>query len=97
MKNKEMKAKMITSMVGGTENKENSLAKMYPDIAAEWDYDANGDLVPGQIGPESRRKVWWVCANGHRWAQAISSRTAYAKNKGKRNDCPYCNCSAVIK
>ena len=70
--------------------KKNSLERMYPDIAAEWDYEANGNLTPAQVTPGSGRKVWWQCKQkGHRWEAAVYNRVA-------GNHCPYCNHKRAI-
>ena len=42
------------------ETKENSLAAMRPDLAAEWNYEKNGDLKPDMIASQSHKKVWWI-------------------------------------
>ena len=62
---------------------ENDLATTNPKLAAEWDYEANGDLKPTDVTAGSRKKVGWVCSKGHRWNAIIHSR-----NKG--SGCPYC-------
>ncbi len=63
---------------------DNSLAAKFPEIAAEWDYDKNGDLTPKLIVYGSQKKVFWKCARGHVWKTTPSSRT--------RDDtgCPKC-------
>ena len=40
---------------------ENSLAALYPAIAAEWDYDKNGTLKPSMISPQDHDAYWWIC------------------------------------
>ena len=38
----------------------NSLAALYPDlVAAQWDWEANGALLPEQLRPGSVQKVRW--------------------------------------
>lgn len=63
---------------------ENDLATIYPALAAEWDAERNGALTPRQVAPYSNRKAWWICALGHRYASAVSSRAA------RHDGCPYC-------
>ena len=64
----------------------NDLATLYPEIAAEWHPDLNGNLTPDQVTAGSRKRVWWKCGNGHVWRAVIYSRT------GKRkHGCPICN------
>lgn len=63
---------------------ENDLASRYPNLAAEWNAEKNGDLQPTQVAAASNRKVWWRCEHGHEWEAKIYSRTI-----GK-NGCPVC-------
>ena len=62
---------------------ETDLKARYPDIAAQWDFVKNRDLMPEDVQPASMKKVWWICGKGHSWKAAIYSRTAGA-------GCPYC-------
>ena len=64
---------------------ENDLKTLYPHIAAEWHSERNGDLRPEHVLPGSRKKVWWICEQGHVWCASIASRTG-----GKRCGCPVC-------
>lgn len=61
-----------------------TLADLYPDVAAEWDYDANIPLTPGLFSPGADQKVHWVCPHGHKWLATIKNR---AKNG---SGCPVC-------
>lgn len=63
--------------------KENSLAKMYPNLLEEWDYEKNGQIDPECISYGSGIKVYWKCKKGHSWKAAAYSRT-------KGSGCPYC-------
>lgn len=36
-----------------------SLAEARPDLAAEWNYEKNGDLRPEDVTCKSGKKVWW--------------------------------------
>ena len=38
----------------------NDLASLYPDLAAEWNYERNGDLTPDMVTCGSSQKVWWI-------------------------------------
>ena len=60
------------------------LVTLFPEIAAEWDCEKNGDLMPCDVTPFSGKKVWWICSEGHSWNAIIASRTS------KHNGCPYC-------
>jgi Probable Zinc-ribbon domain len=64
---------------------QDSIAVQWPELAAQWDWDANGDLTPDQVRPGSSLPVRWTCAEGedHRWRIAPSVRLA-------GNGCPYC-------
>lgn len=64
----------------------NSLAELYPEIAAEWHPTKNGDLTPEDVVPGSNRSIWWRCAAdpGHEWQTKPSSRTAAGSG------CPFC-------
>ncbi len=58
----------------------NDLATKRPDLAAEWNYEKNGDLRPEMLSFGSKQVVWWKCKLGHEWKLPIAGR------KG----CPYC-------
>ena len=62
----------------------NDLATTHPELAKEWDYSLNGDLLPTQITFGSDKLVWWLCPSGHHWQSPISRRTS------KHNTCPVC-------
>ena len=62
----------------------NDLATTNPEVAAEWDYDRNGDLIPENVMPKSGKKVWWKCSRcGNEWLTAVNVRTA-------GHICPHC-------
>lgn len=63
----------------------NDLASSFPDIAAEWDSEKNGELCPCGVTPYSNRKVWWRCPMGHSYQAVIASRTT------RGSGCPYCS------
>ena len=65
----------------------NSLASLFPDIAAEWHPTKNGDLSPDDVTAHSGKVVWWKCPVGtdHEFPCAISSRT-----KKEPTVCPVC-------
>ena len=62
----------------------NDLETMMPEIAAEWDYEKNGDLMPGNVAAQSNRLFWWKCKQGHSWRARPYERYA-------GNGCPKCN------
>ena len=54
-----------------------SLAALYPDIAAEWHPTLNGHLLPTEVAPYHRAKVWWKCSTcGSDFCLSPSSRVA---------------------
>lgn len=61
----------------------NSLAVTHPQLAAEWDWEGNGDLRPDQIMSGSVRKVRWLCSAGHSYERSPSGR--------RRGGCQYCS------
>ena len=38
----------------------NDLATVRPDLAAEWDYEANYPLTPQNVAANSGQKVYWI-------------------------------------
>lgn len=68
----------------------NDLQTVNPDLASEWDCEKNNPLKPIDVLPNSHKKVWWKCCNGHSWEAIVSDR-----NNG--NGCPYCSGRYVIK
>ena len=62
----------------------NDLKTINPTLAQEWNYEKNNGLTPIDVMPNSGKKVWWKCHQGHEWQAIIQSR-----NKG--NGCPYCS------
>ena len=61
----------------------NDLKTVNPTLAKEWNYEKNNGLTPAELLPNSDKKVWWKCSNGHEWQATIGSR-----NKG--SSCPIC-------
>ncbi len=64
---------------------ENSLAAVFPEIAAEWDMEKNAPLKPTEVFPGTDKRVWWKCAHGHSWKTLIYTRTGKGGTK-----CPVC-------
>jgi len=67
----------------------NDFETQNPELAAEWNYDRNGELLPEDVRPGSSKKVWWKCKYSHEWQAKISSR-----NNGY--GCPFCAGQRVI-
>lgn len=53
----------------------NDLATTDPKIAAEWDYELNGDTIPQSVFRGSKKYYWWKCEHGHSWKAKVSERT----------------------
>ena len=62
----------------------NSLQKRNPQLASEWDYEANHPLTPADVPRYANKKYGWICPNGHKYVALLDSRS-----KGK--SCPICN------
>lgn len=74
-----------------------SLAEKFPDIAAQWDYEKNGDLTPDKVSYGSRLKVWWKCPKcGYSYQKIIGNRTAPCKREVESDKCPICLGRVVI-
>lgn len=77
--------KIQATRQSNTIKKKNTLQDKFPDIAAEWDYEKNGELKPDTVSYGSNHKVWWICPKKHHYQAWITDRT------GKRKTgCPYC-------
>ena len=61
----------------------NDLASQNPELAAQWDYDRNGNLTPQMVTSGSQRQVWWRCSLDHSWKASI-------KNRRNGTGCPVC-------
>lgn len=68
----------------------NDLLTMNPKLCEEWDYEANGNLIPESFLTGSEKKIWWKCKEGHKWQATI-----YLRNKGA--GCPYCSGHRAIE
>lgn len=61
----------------------NDLISHIPELIYEWNFVKN-DFSPFDVTPQSNRKAWWICPEGHEWEAAIYNRAA---GKG----CQSCN------
>lgn len=85
--------KRDTSMIleqFATKKYDNSLAFLFPEIAAEWHPTKNGNLTPDKVNKMARYKVWWLGKCGHEWQMPISSRSH------QQQGCPYCNSKRIL-
>mgnify|MGYP004704201331 CR=1 FL=1 len=62
---------------------ETDLLSQSPEIAKEWNYSKN-DKPPYTYTKGSKKKVWWICPQGHEYEASICDRT------GRNRGCPYC-------
>ena len=63
----------------------NDLAHNYPEVAKEWDREANGSRTPETVAGSSNSPAAWKCSRcGNRWSSTISNRTQH------RRGCPEC-------
>ena len=67
----------------------NDLQTVNPTLAKEWNYDKNNDLTPADVLPNSEKKVWWKCQEGHEWQALVKDRT-------RGSGCPYCSGKKVL-
>jgi len=65
----------------------NSLASLYPDVAAHWHPTKNRDFTPDQVTANAHRMVWWMCPKGpdHEWEAPPSNRV-----RNVEGGCPFC-------
>ena len=61
----------------------NDLATTRPELAAQWHPTKNGDLTAQMVTAGSRKKVWWICSNGHEWQTEVKERSG-------GSGCPCC-------
>ncbi len=66
--------------------RENSLAYKYPEIALQWYSEKNGAITPDMISSGTSDKYWWKCPEcNYIWEAAVNSRVI----NGTR--CPRCS------
>ena len=52
----------------------NDIKTTHPQIAAQWDYEKNGELKPEQFSIGADIKIWWKCEHGNSWLAVLYSR-----------------------
>ena len=58
----------------------NDLAHNHPEVAAEWDWEANGGRSPETVTASTSVKATWRCGLcGHIWSANISNRTSLGR------------------
>ncbi|MFH1321471.1 MAG: zinc-ribbon domain-containing protein [Bacteroidota bacterium] len=60
------------------------LETVNPKLSKDWHPIKNNELTPKDVLPQSNKKVWWKCKNGHEWEARITDR-----NGGHK--CPHCS------
>jgi hypothetical protein len=73
-------------MPSSTPKPRESLADLFPEIAAEWHPTKNDGLFPEDVSKGSNRKIWWKCslADDHEWVASPHART------GSKSGCLCC-------
>jgi hypothetical protein len=66
------------------------LASRFPDVAAQWHPNRNGDRTPDQVLAGTVAKAWWRCNLGHVWEARVNNRATH--NTG----CPVCAGRTVL-
>ena len=65
-------------------SKEYSLQTLKPELAKEWDIEANDGITPDQVPAYSNKLAWWRCSIcGYRWQAVID-------NRSNGRGCPQC-------
>ena len=62
---------------------ETDLQTVNPMLAKEWNYAKNTEILPTNILPNSNKKIWWKCSNGHEWQATVNHRS-------HGSNCPEC-------
>ena len=74
-----------------TLEKERSIAKLYPHLLKEWDYEKNGKIDPEYISCGSASvHLFWKCEKGHSYLATAASRT-------KGYGCKYCSSHMILQ
>lgn len=78
------KQKVIETRLRNKRAAEGSLATLFPDVAKEWNYEKNGEIIPENLTAHSGMKVWWKCLI------CETEWEAYVSNRVKGHGCPTC-------
>lgn len=63
---------------------ENDLLTLFPEVAAEWDYERNS-IDPSHVLAGTNKKYWFKCQRcNHEWEASVSNRTL------RHSGCPKC-------
>lgn len=78
------RAGKLTSKINSVPRPGRSLAEVFPDVAATWDYEANHPVTPADVAARSNKKAYFICPEGH------GSTESYISNRTAGNGCPDC-------
>ena len=67
----------------------NDCETTHPDLARQWHPTKNGKLTPQNTAAGTKKKIWWICDNGHEWPAQGSSRV-------QNHNCPYCSNQKIL-
>jgi len=56
----------------------------FPHLVKEWHPTKNGELTPNDFTHATRKKVWWLCSEGHSFETEVRNRTR------RQTGCPHC-------
>jgi len=69
----------------------NDLATVNPSLASKWHPTKNTIQSPTLISPNDKKKVWWICDEGHEWFHPVEDRH-------RRNpECYFCSGFKVLR
>ncbi|WP_111025209.1 zinc-ribbon domain-containing protein [Curtobacterium sp. MCBD17_040] len=71
-----------------------SLADLYPEVAALWDPSKNGELKPSDVAANASAAVWWRaddCEYDHSWQAIVSNKV---RSSGT---CVFCSNQRVLR
>jgi len=65
----------------------NCLAINNIELAKQWHPFLNGNLTPWDVTCFSKKDIWWICEQGHKWHDSVAHRNDKTVNR----NCPYCS------
>lgn len=71
--------------------KENSIARKFPKLAMEWNYELNNNINPEFVTIYSNQKYYWTCQKCHQSYLATPSHRIR-----KNNGCPICSNHQIV-
>jgi hypothetical protein len=64
--------------------------KEIPEVAREFHPSKNKPIQVEEITAGSRKRIWWICPEGHEYVATPNSRLG-RRDKGKIQGCPFCS------